>query len=150
MLLNIVLISVDSPIKLGIYDNNYLTKSFELSGKIGDTLPRIFSEVLKEYEIENIFYANGPGNFSAIKLTHIFLQTLSIVKKINLFCADSFYFTNQRYINAYGKIHFFKKDNEILSTKLDEKIPNIFILPNKIDKNIFSAKCKPLYILPAI
>lgn len=150
MQIDILLLSVDSPISLGIYEDKRLISSFQKEGKIGDILPLSFREILRDYEIRNIFYANGPGNFSAIKLTHIFLQTLAITKGIKLFCADSFNFTNEKFINAYGKIHFVKENDEIKSLALESRIKNDFILPELLDESIFSDKCEPLYVLPAV
>ena len=182
---NLLLISVDSPVLMGIYENCNLVKSFSAEGKFSDVLPRLFAAVLDfgadsadfhkvdchadsanllamtennnfaesnldSGRICNIFYANGPGNFSAIKLTHIFLQTLSIVKNIPLFCADAFHFSNSEFINAYGKVHFYKKGSEIRTKTLSAKQQNHFFLPRVLDMSIFSDKCAPLYILPAV
>ena len=147
---DICLFSVSSPILLGIYIDFKLTKKLESSGKTSDVLPQLFSEVMSKYYINHIFYANGPGNFSAIKLTHIFLQTLSIINNIELFCVDSFYFTKDKFIEAYGKIHFFKENNDIKTIKLESKQNAVFDLPLVLDSTRFSNSCFPLYILPAI
>ena len=241
---NLLLISVDSPVLMGIYEDCKLVKSFSAEGKFSDSLPRLFAEVLDSAEsqnlikkelceapenspaswckksgeasssasadflleaekrgsppksekrqllarrgsgaggaallrekkdkvddegsaesskkskldsasrrISNIFYANGPGNFSAIKLTHIFLQTLSIAKNIPLFCADAFHFSNGEFINAYSKVHFYKEGGEIRTKTLSAKQQNHFSLPRVLDMSIFSSKCEPLYILPAV
>lgn len=155
---DLLLISVDSPIMLGIYRDKNLLQSFAKDGKFSDTLPNLFSEIFRDMgEDFDIYYANGPGNFSAIKLTHIFLQSLVIARnnvnqkhKIRLFCADSFHFSKSEFINAYSKIHFCKKDGEIHTTTLESKWQNSFALPQKLDLQIFSDKCEPLYILPAV
>ena len=256
--LDLLLISVDSPVLMGIYENKVLVKSFSAEGKFSDSLPKLFAEVLDfgaesaldsatrtplisldsfsqkgctprpapptrqklplfafrgraslspllaknrrshycsldsdflhheageisgashgfnvdsaksqnlvensgkvaesapdsaNRRIGNIFYINGPGNFSAIKLTHIFLQTLSITKNIPLFCADAFHFSNNEFINAYGKVHFMKENGEIRTITIDSKRPNSFSLPQSLDLRIFSEDCAPLYILPAV
>lgn len=150
MQIDVLLLSVDSPILLGIYNDNKLISSIKQEGKISEVLPPVFKEILRNYEVQSIFYSNGPGNFSAIKLTHIFLQTIRITRGIQLFCADSFNFTNAKYINAYGKIHFYKESSSIKSIALESKIQNNFILPQILDSSIFSSECKPLYILPAV
>ena len=155
---DLLLISVDSPIMLGIYEDKMLTRSFAKEGKFSDTLPKLFGEILRDIgEDFDIYYANGPGNFSALKLTHIFLQSLIIARnsvnqnrKIRLFCADSFHFSDSEFINAYGKIHFFKENGEIRTTTLESKRQNAFTLPKRLDSSIFSDKCEPLYILPAV
>lgn len=146
---DICLISISSPILLGIYIDNKLIKKFESIGKTSDILPQLFSEVMNEYCINRVFYANGPGNFSALKLTHIFLQTLSIINNIELFCVDSFYFTKDDFIEAYGRIHFLKENNDIKTIKLESKQNAVFKLPFVLDATRFSNSCFPLYILPA-
>ena len=206
--IDLLLISVDSPILLGIYENKKLVKSLSKDGKFSDSLPNLFGKVLAEYfakeqntnssiadeflglcevcnddktnrlsrkrtealpkkspqDALNIYCANGPGNFSAIKLTHIFLQTLQISlnallmresstaqsNKVRLFCADAFHFSDSKFINAYGKIHFVKENGEIRTTTLESKRVNSFTLPKTLDTSIFSDKCAPLYILPAV
>ncbi|WP_181646770.1 hypothetical protein [Helicobacter sp. 16-1353] len=125
-------------------------KKYIKDGKTSDILSSLFDEILHNYKIENIFYANGPGNFSSLKLTHIFLQTLYIIQGIKLFCADSFSFTKDEFINAYGKIHFLKQNGVIKTTQLNDKKNARFELPNKLDSSIFSDSCFPLYILPAL
>ena len=146
---DICLVSIASPILLGIYIDGILTREYEKSGKSSDILPVIFCEVMDRYTIKRVFYANGPGNFSALKLTHIFLQTLSIANDIELFCADSFHFTKDSFIEAYGKIHFFKENDIIKVARLESKQNAIFALPKVLDSTRFSDICFPLYILPA-
>lgn len=147
---DIVLISISSPILLGVYVDNKLIKEYKMSGKTSDVLPKLFCEVMLSYRIDRVFYANGPGNFGAIKLTHIFLQTLCLTKNINLYCADSFYFTKDDFIEAYGKIHFFKEKDMIKTIKLEDKRNAVFELPCILDSTRFSDSCFPLYILPAV
>lgn len=147
---DIVLISINSNVMVGIYKNNNMFENYLECGKTSDVLPNIFNKIFKKYKIENIYYANGPGNFSAIKLTHVFLQTLKIIENFGLYCVDSFYFTQDRFINAYGRIYFFKEEGLINTKKLDEKIEAKFSLPRFINKNDFKEDCMPLYILPAI
>lgn len=147
---DICLISIDKNIIIGIYINNKLIKTIKKNGRTSDVLSISFYNILKLYKIEKIYYANGPGNFSAIKLTHIFINTLSITLDINTYCIDSFYFTKDKYINAYGKIHFIKNNNEINTITLDKIYETNFYLPKRIYKKDFNINCTPLYILPAL
>ena len=147
---DICLISISKEVIIGIYENGKQIKAMKDTGKTSDILPSMLYKILNTYKIENIFYANGPGNFSAIKLTHIFLKTLSITLNTNVYCANSFYFTNDLYINAYGKIHFMKNGNDINTVVLEYVHDTIFDLPQRIDINKFQTDCTPLYILPAL
>ncbi|MGX2983379.1 hypothetical protein [Helicobacter sp. 23-1045] len=207
-MMDLLLISVDSPVLLGIYRGKRLVRDVCKAGKFSDVLPELFGEILRGESNAHfdIYYANGPGNFSAIKLTHIFLQSLVIAlnatntRKIRLFCTDAFAFSDSEFINAYGKMHFYKdyggivgenlgvnfganlgvnqnencgiqgvnqglkqgkfcvnqgvnlglNQGEIRTITLESKMPNSFSLPKVLDSSIFSTKCEPLYILPAV
>lgn len=86
----------------------------------------------------------------AIKVTYIFLRTLSIAKNLKLFATDGFYFNQNNPIKAMGKLYFVKKENKI-ETKVfnDTKIVE-FNLPKELHVEDFTQKVEPLYILPAV
>lgn len=214
---DIVLVSVNSPVLLGIYDDCNLIFSLHIEGKISDVLPIIFTHIFKQidsinhyddkiklikYDIfcdlnlsfleskdsknlnlndclfllslfsnfKNIYYARGVGSLSAIKLTHIFLHTLSLSKNIALHATNSFYFTQSNEIKAFGNMSFFMRDSKIdskmqnfIESKLDSK-ERIYIaksknanakdcdfrLPKVLKKQDFIESCTPLYITPAV
>lgn len=82
--LDLVLIGVNSPTLCGVYENFQLQKSFFSIQRTGDALLEVFtsvSEYLQDKPIRAIFYARGPGSFTSLKLTHIFLQTLQLDRK---------------------------------------------------------------------
>lgn len=147
---DIVLLSISGDVKLGIYSQCKLIHTITQSGKISEVLPSIFIALLQDYHINRIFYANGPGNFSAIKLTHIFLHTLALTLDIELFCTDSFYFTKDEFINAYGKMYFVKNDSGITTVVREHSIQSNFELKDTLNEDDFTQKCNPLYILPAL
>jgi len=147
---DLVLITLTSPIKIGIYENNMLIETIESSGKSSDVLPTIFQDLMKKYTIEKLFYANGPGSFMAIKVAYIFLKSLSILKDIPLFATDAFYFNENEPIKAIGKLHFVKVASEIKTQKL-ETVPEVkFTLPDVLDYNEFSKNATPLYMIGAV
>lgn len=116
--------------------------------KTSEVLPQIFSEILKKYEINSIYFVNGPGSYMSIKLVYIFLKTLSIIKSIPIFATDGFYFTNSA-IKALGNRYFIKKDNIIEIVKLKDIVTD-FNLPDNLDKAQFTNNIEPLYILDAV
>ncbi|MDQ7067059.1 MAG: hypothetical protein Q9M40_03095 [Sulfurimonas sp.] len=81
---DILLITLTSPIKIGVYENEKLLETIESSDKSSDVLPLIFRDLQKKYVLKKLFYANGPGSFMAIKVAYIFLKSLSILKNIPL------------------------------------------------------------------
>lgn len=146
---DLILFSSLSPILCGIYQNKRLIDSFQMQEKTLDALLKVF-DLIKRYEVKRVFYANGPGSFTAIKLTHLFLQTLQIVKGVELFCVDSFYFNHNSPIKAFGNQYFFKTKEGIVLQSFQEIPCNGFALPQELREEDFLSDCKPLYILPAV
>ena len=147
---DIVLIALSSPIQIGIYEDEKLLDIISSDQKSSDVLPLIFDSIFKKYEVQRLVYANGPGSFMAIKVSYIFLKSMSILKKIPLFATDAFYFNNNQPIKAIGKLYFVKVSSEIKTQKL-ETIPEMnFRFPNMIDFNEFSSISTPLYCIGAV
>ncbi len=86
----------------------------------------------------------------AIKITYIFLRTLSITKNIELFGCDGFNFNAKSPIKAMGKMYFIKKDDKISTEFFDEEPISEFVLPKNIKLENFTKDIEPLYILPAV
>ena len=150
--INVLVISIASPILVGIYDDDKLIEIIEEDGMTSDILPSIFDNLLKKYKIDNIFYVNGPGSFMAIKVAYIFLKTLTITNDINMYASHGFNFNENSPIKALGKKYFFKgKDDKIYIEflKEDDIIKN-FQLPKILNKKIFNEDCLPSYNLPAV
>ncbi|PAF43199.1 hypothetical protein [Helicobacter sp. 11S02596-1] len=175
---DLVLIAIHSPAKCGIYEDLCLIKTFVSMQKTSDGLLEIFSAVfsyLKErgWELESIFYARGPGSFTSLKLTHIFLQTLALSLGVKLYASDSFYFNQNAPIKAFGNKFFVRQPSgeiqleEIDISKNDDNPASNasqkhtsqknarqenddFFLPQTIDLSAFDSQNAPLYILPPI
>ena len=147
---DLVFITLSSPIQIGVYENNKLIDSIVSQDKSSDVLPKIFSELLDTYQIEKLFYANGPGSFMAIKVAYIFLKSMSILKKIPLFATDAFYFNKNQPIKAIGKLCFVKISSEIKTQKLEIAPEVNFKLPDVLDYNEFSKTSTPLYGIGAV
>ncbi|QSZ41289.1 hypothetical protein GJV85_03925 [Sulfurimonas aquatica] len=147
---DVLLITLTSPIKVGIYERNTLIETIESDERSSDILPLIFDDIFKKYEVQKLFYANGPGSFMAIKVAYIFLKSLSILKKIPLFATDAFYFNKNEPIKAIGKLYFVKISSEIKTQKLEIAPEVVFTLPNELDYNEFSNITTPLYMIGAV
>jgi len=143
-------VALSSPLLVGIYEKNILKKSYKKSEQTSDALPVVFDEIIQNHEINNIYFANGPGSFMAIKVAYIFLRTISIALGVNIFASDGFLFNNNSPIRALKNVYFTKKDDKI-STKISKKeFKQEFFLPRLLVKDKFSKDCEPLYILPAV
>ena len=147
---DLLFITLSSPIKIGIYEDNKLIESLETYEKSSDVLPKIFDELSRKYLIKKLFYANGPGSFMAIKIAYIFLKSMSILKNIPLFATDAFYFNKNQPIKAIGKLYFVKISSEIKTQKLEMAPEADFMLPDVLDYSEFSTTATPLYGIGAV
>ena len=147
---DVLLIALSSPILIGVYEENRLIESIVSSEKSSDVLPTIYKTLLEKYDINKLFYANGPGSFMAIKVAYIFLKSLSILKKIPLYATDAFKFNENSPIKAIGKLCFVKISSEIKTQKLETAPEVKFELPDVLDYNEFSTNTTPLYMIGAV
>ncbi len=147
---DVVLVSLSSPMFIGIYHEKRLIEQIESKQKSSDVLASIYKEIFLKYEVEHLIYANGPGSFMAIKIAYIFLKTLSVVKEIPLLCQDAFYFNNNAPIKALGKLYFVKIQNKIQKQKFEEAPECEFVLPQTITYEDFKNDCLPDYNIDAV
>lgn len=147
---DVCVIALTSPVLVGIYEEQTLLQTIKSSEKSSDVLPEIFKEILEQYDIERIFYANGPGSFMAIKVAYIFLKSLSVLKNIPLYGTDAFYFNDNTPIKAIGKLYFVKIASEIKTEKFQEHVEAVFRLPQTLEVASFSKNATPLYSIGAV
>ena len=150
----VLVISISNPILIGLYEEDILIKTLSKEGKTSDVLPLIFEEILKSYNVVEIFYVSGPGSYMAIKIGYVFLKTISIINNIKLHGVSGFDLNNNSPIKALGKKYFFriiKKDRETITMKFleNEKIEDFF-LPKTIDNLKCNKNSLPEYNLPAV
>jgi tRNA A37 threonylcarbamoyladenosine modification protein TsaB len=147
-----LVISLASPLLIGIYKDSVLIKTYSADGKTSDILPELFQKILEEYKLQNIYYVNGPGSYMAIKVAYLFLQTLSIVKNISLYATDGFTFNGNSPIKALGKKYFFKQHDGTIKIDFLENnnLLGSFQLPEVLNRDDFTSDPLPNYNLPAI
>jgi tRNA A37 threonylcarbamoyladenosine modification protein TsaB len=148
--IDVVVITLTSPISIGIYKDLELIQTIESSEKSSEVLPLLFQDIIQKYTIKRLFYAKGPGSFMAIKIAYIFLKSLSIVKKIPLFATDAFYFNDNKPIKAIGKLYFVKIDEDIKTQKFETPQEVFFTLPKRLDITQFTHIATPLYKIGAV
>jgi tRNA A37 threonylcarbamoyladenosine modification protein TsaB len=147
---DLIFLALSSPIMIGVYEQNRLIDSIVSEEKSSEILPSIYEDLEQKYKITNIFYANGPGSFMAIKVAYIFLKSISILKDIPLFATDAFYFNKNRPIKAVGKLYFVKTLESIETNKFDEPISSDFELPQILKYNDFDSDTVPKYGIGAV
>lgn len=147
----VLVISISTPIKVGIYKDGNLIESIEQEGMTSDILPSIFKDILEKYELETISYVNTPGSYMAIKVAYLFLKTVCLTKNIKFLAVSGFEFNDNSPIKALGKKYFFNKNGKVIIDFLEEKsIISDFKLPKSLDKTNFSSDTLPIYNLPAV
>lgn len=145
-----VVIALSSPVLVGVYENGLLIEAISTEAMSSDALPEIFDTLLKRYPLERLVYAKGPGSFMGIKVTYLFLQTVSIVQKIPLLATDAFFFNENHPIKAVGKLYFVKNSNTISMVPLENPLLKGFELPQTINSKIFDTDTAPYYGIDAV
>ncbi len=152
-----MLISLGERVLLGVYQNNFLCTSYTSKSKTSEALVEVFSQLFKDFKnptlpaIKGVYYAKGPGSFTSLKLTHVFLHTLALIHDFKLYSTTGFDFNDNTPILAYANKYFVSKERESLSDFKDLKIaPKDFMLPPFLEKDKFTQLNTPFYILSPI
>ncbi|MEJ8610216.1 tRNA threonylcarbamoyladenosine biosynthesis protein TsaB [Helicobacter pylori] len=157
MELDLVLISLGDGVLLGVYQNNFLCASYTSKSKTSEALVEVFSQLFKDFKnpalpvVKGVYYAKGPGSFTSLKLTHVFLHTLALIHDFELYSTTGFDFNGDTPILGYANKYFVSKETGSLSDFKDLKIaPKDFMLPPFLEKDKFTQLNTPFYILPPI
>jgi len=146
----VVIVSISSPLLIGIYKDGVLIETLKKSEKTSDILLKVLMDIANKYNYSRVIYTNGPGSYMSIKLTYITLKTLEIIKGIKFDACDAFSLNNKNPIKAMGKLYFIKEKDTIITKKFDEAIEQRFKLPSMLSEVTILANNEPLYILPAV
>ncbi len=146
----ILIISIASPLLIGVYENSKLIETVESSGKSSEVLLKILTELSAKYDYQRLIYTSGPGSYMAIKLSYITLRSLEILKEIPFDACEAFELNKNKPIKAMGKLYFIKEKNTIITKKFDEVLEQRFALPSMLSEVTLLDNNKPLYILPAV
>lgn len=147
---DVVVIALSSPILIGIYKDGVLVEEIKNDGMSSDVLAEIFDDLLKRYTFRTFVYAKGPGSFMGIKVTYLFLKTLSITLKIPLLATDAFFFNQNSPIKAVGKLYFVKNRTTIELEPIESPELIAFSLPENIDLEKFDSDNLPYYGIDAV
>jgi tRNA A37 threonylcarbamoyladenosine modification protein TsaB len=147
---DLVVVALSSPLLIGVYKDGRLIERVESEEKSSEVLPSLCESLMKRYDFAHLVYAKGPGSFMAIKVSYIFLKTLSITKNIPLLATDAFYFNENTPIKAVGKLCFVKT-TEGIETQLFNEVPlNRFRLPEELELDDFDTDTAPYYGIGAV
>jgi len=146
----ILIISISSPLLIGVYRDAELVEKIETEEKTSEILLKTLTELSIKYNYSHLLYTSGPGSYMAIKLTYITIRSLEILKDITFDACDAFTLNNQNPIKAIGKLYFIKENNTIITKKFDEAVEQRFELPSMLSEVTILNDNKPMYILPAV
>lgn len=146
----ILIISIASPLLIGVYKDGELIDKVESEAKTSEVLLKILTELSQKYDYTHVLYTNGPGSYMSIKLTYITLRSLEILKGLTFDGCDAFDLNGDNPIKAMGKLYFIKEKETIITKKFDEAIEQQFKLPSMLSEVTILNDNKPLYILPAV
>ncbi|MEA3418641.1 MAG: hypothetical protein U9Q90_04505 [Campylobacterota bacterium] len=146
----LLIISISSPLLLGVYRDNELIETLQSEKKTSDILLPLIRDVMERYSLDRIIYTRGPGSFMAIKLTYLILKTMEIVKRITFEGCSAFEVNDNRPIKAMGNLYFVKEKETIITKKFEQPVTQEFSLPVSLATLETDDKETPLYVLPAI
>lgn len=146
-MVEILVCSLDNPLLVGIYKQNVLIKQFQSQSHTSEALIEIFDEILQNYDIKTIIYANGPGSFMGIKVAFVILKTISIVKNCDFKAISGFELNDFSPIKANKNLSFIYENGEVKLSKIQ---PKNFKLPQNLSNLNFISDTLPNYILSVI
>lgn len=139
--------ALDKPISIGLYENDLLIKSIQSEQKASEAVPILLSEILADFELERLIYANGPGSYMGIKISFLSLKTLSIVKNLPLFAVSAFELNHFAPIRANKNLCFVYNDGAI---SLQKGLVGEFFLPQCLKSLNLRSDNEPFYFLNAV
>ena len=146
----LLIISISSPLLLGLYEDDILIERFSSDKKTSEILLPLVTEILERYTISQIIYTRGPGSYMAIKLTYIMLKTIEIVKDIPCMGCSGFELNDDQPIKAIGNLYFIKEKETIMTKKFEQPVNVTFTLPHSIHDLVIDEESTPEYSLPAV
>jgi len=146
----LLIISISSPLLLGVYEDDILIEQISSELKTSEILLPSIMKLLKTYNITKIIYTRGPGSYMAIKLTYIMLKTIEITRGIRCFGCSGFTLNGNQPIKAIGNLYFIKEKETIMTKKYEQPVNAPFALPQSIHDLAIDEESTPEYSLPAV
>ena len=147
---SLLLISISSPLLIGVYEDDILIENIETELKTSEILLPTLTRLLDKYSIDKIIYTRGPGSYMAIKLTYITLKTIEILRGITCVGCSGFTLNNNQPIKAIGNLYFIKEKETIMTKKYEQPVNAPFALPQSIHDLVLDEESTPEYVLPAV
>ena len=147
---SIVVISISSPLLVGLYKDKKLVEKVSSDKKTSEILLILIMKFLDKYDISEIIYTRGPGSYMAIKLTYLILKTIEITRGIKCLGCSGFSLNNNQPIKAIGNLYFIKEKETIITKKFEQPVKTTFTLLPSIKDLVIDKESTPKYDLPAV
>lgn len=141
------MISLSSPILVGIYENSEKIREFSSEKHASDAIVEILREIRSEFTIKSIIYANGPGSFMGLKVAYVVLKTFCIATNCDFYAVSGFELNGNGAIRANKALSFVKNGDEIKLLKCE---PSKFKLPQNLVSLNKNSDTLPNYVIDAI
>ena len=146
----LLIISISSPLMIGVYENGDLIESIHSEKKTSQVLLPLLKDCLDKYDISTMIYTRGPGSYMAIKLTYIMLKTIEITRGIKCVGCSGFALNGGEPIKAIGNLYFIKEKETIITKKFEQPVNVKFTLPQSIHDLELDEESAPDYQIPAV
>jgi tRNA A37 threonylcarbamoyladenosine modification protein TsaB len=149
--MKLLVVPLSVPFMIGVYDSEgVLVETHHGDAKISDALLPLLEKIFKRYDINEVYYVNGPGSHMATKIAYVMLKTAAIVRNIPLYGCSAFAINEAKPVKAIGKLYFVKEKETIITKRLSEPVDTVFDLPHRIVFESIRGKAEPDYRLPAV
>jgi len=138
------------PLQIGVYEDSRLKEVKRYEGLTSEILLPILEKFIKENNIEEIIYTNGPGSHMATKIAYVLLKTLSLIRDIPIRSVNGFELNDNKPIKALGKLYFIKEKENIITKRFDQEIKEEFFMPNSLDDISISKDIEPNYLISPV
>lgn len=146
----LLILSISSPLLLGVYRDNELIETLKSDKKISEELLEMIDGIMRRYPLSAMIYTRGPGSYMAIKLTYIILRTIEIVKKVPIKGCSAFCCNGGKPIRAIGKLYFVREGESVVTKKFEQAPSQKFSLPSSLDSVTIDRTVTPDYHIPAV
>ena len=146
----LLIISISSPLIIGVYEDGELIESISSEKKTSQILLPLLKACLEKYDISTMIYTRGPGSYMAIKLTYIMLKTIEITRDIKCVGCSGFALNGGEPIKAIGNLYFIKEKETIITKKYEQPVDVYFAFPQSIHDLELDEESTPDYKIPAV
>lgn len=143
----LLFITLGSPLQIGIYENGELKKSLSSDKPSSEAITELLGELKKQYKITKIIYANGPGSFMGLKVAFVALSVFCAVYGCEFGAVSGFELNSGAPIAAKKGFSFVLNDGKISLEACDGVSAS---LPQSLENLSISSEVLPNYVLDAV